>query len=145
MFRNRITELMFKYCFQLLFLQLIFISTINAQNDFSLEKPNGKKLYETHCQKCHQADGKGLVKVFPPLAKSDFLKNYKAVVKAIAHGMNGEIVVNGIKYNQSMPKPNPELSSEEITEITNFIYTNFGNKPKKITQKQVEKVLAEKK
>ena len=31
----------------------------------------GKQLYTTHCSNCHQENGDGLGKLFPPLAKSD--------------------------------------------------------------------------
>src|SRR5690625_747286 len=33
----------------------------------------GEAGYKTHCQACHQADGKGLPGAFPPLADNDHI------------------------------------------------------------------------
>ena len=35
---------------------------------------NGKRLYENYCGNCHQADGRGLGKLIPPLRDSDYFK-----------------------------------------------------------------------
>ena len=33
----------------------------------------GKDIYSVSCVACHQADGKGMENIFPPLTKSDYL------------------------------------------------------------------------
>ena len=35
----------------------------------------GEIVYNDMCITCHLADGKGVPKVFPPLANSDYLRN----------------------------------------------------------------------
>lgn len=43
------------------------VSDMNAQ-----DVANGKKVYEGYCKTCHQANGQGMPKIYPPLAKSDY-------------------------------------------------------------------------
>ena len=64
----------------------------------------GKRVYETACLACHQADGRGLPGAFPPLANSDYLLEdpHRGVVATLA-GLQGKIVVNGIEYDSVMP------------------------------------------
>lgn len=88
----------------------------------------GKTLYITHCTNCHQADGKGLGTLYPPLAKSDYLmKDPVKTVCLIKNGIQGEIVVNGITYNQPMPA-HDNLTNIEIAEIITYISNSWGNK-----------------
>ena len=64
----------------------------------------GKTVYEITCLACHQADGKGLPGAFPPLAGSDYLLGVKdRAVGVVVRGLEGEVVVNGVKYNSVMP------------------------------------------
>jgi mono/diheme cytochrome c family protein len=64
----------------------------------------GKAVYDVACLACHQADGKGLPGAFPPLAGSDYLLGDKnRAVGVVVRGLQGEVVVNGIKYNSVMP------------------------------------------
>ncbi len=76
---------------------------------------------------CHQNDGSGLGKLYPPLAKSDFLeKNLAEVICLIKYGRSGEVWVNGVMYNQPM-KGTPALTELEIAEIATYIYNSWGN------------------
>ena len=55
----------------------------------------GKEVYDNMCISCHLTNGEGVPKVFPPLAKSDYLmKKREASIRAIKYGLKGEIVVN---------------------------------------------------
>ena len=88
----------------------------------------GKNLYLTHCSNCHQADGKGLGKLYPPLAKSDYLmKDPIRTACIIKNGIQGELEVNGVVYNQPMPA-HDNLTNIEIAEIITYISNSWGNK-----------------
>ena len=101
-----------------------FIQTFSLPQ--SVER--GKEAYTTYCQNSHQADGKGTPGVFPPLAKSDFLKKpITAMIDNVLMGQNGEIVVNGQKYNAIMPGQN-YLTDENISDILNYVKNSWGNK-----------------
>lgn len=87
----------------------------------------GKNLYAQHCASCHMEDGKGLGKLIPPLAGSDWLKNNQEKLTCLMiKGMEGEVVVNGTVYNQPMPG-NGELSDFQVTNIINYINHAWGN------------------
>jgi len=103
----------------------------NAQNqdktklEASIQR--GKAIYSDMCINCHLADGKGVPKVFPPLADSDFLrKNQTKSIKSIKNGISGEIIVNGITYNSAMAPLG--LSDKEIADVMNYINNSWVNK-----------------
>ena len=113
------------------------------QEPITLEKSiaNGKDIYADFCVQCHLVNGKGDAKNFPPLDGSDWLGN-KIIksIHAVKFGQTGEIVVNGKKFNNTMPQP-VGLSNKEIADVMNYIRNSWGNKHRKmITLEQVEKV-----
>jgi mono/diheme cytochrome c family protein len=102
---------------------------------------NGKAIYDQLCANCHQSNGKGLGRLIPPLAGSDYMKeDLGRTIRIIKYGLSGEITVNGISYNQPMP-PNPQLTSMEIAEITTYIFNVWGLREGLITVKEVENSL----
>ena len=75
------------------------------------------------CITCHLDNSKGVPKVYPPLAGSDYLKkNRKESIKASKYGMSGEITVNGITYNSVMAPLG--LSDEEVADVINYIHNS---------------------
>ena len=87
----------------------------------------GRRLYLNHCSNCHQENGMGLGKLYPPLNGSDYLdKNFDQVLCIMRYGLQGEIIVNGVTYNQPMPGV-PTLTNLEIAEIATFIYNSWEN------------------
>jgi mono/diheme cytochrome c family protein len=102
-------------------------------------KARGKAIYEELCITCHLADGKGMAGAIPPLVKSDYLlKTPAKAIYAIKYGLTDPIKVNGIEYTTPMPSPN--ISDEEVADVTTYILNNWGNKGKLVTLKEVEKV-----
>lgn len=101
----------------------------------------GKRLYNLHCANCHQADGKGLARLYPPLKGSDYLiPNRIKVICGMRYGQKGEIVVNGIMYNQEMPE-NEKITDLEIAEIATFIYTEFADTVQIVTLNDVKSIM----
>lgn len=102
---------------------------------------NGKVIYDQLCANCHQSDGTGLARLIPPLKDSDYMReDLGRTIRLIKFGLEGEITVNGIPYNQPMP-PNPQLTSMEISEITTYIYNVWGQQEGLITVNEVENFL----
>jgi mono/diheme cytochrome c family protein len=98
----------------------------------------GKALYEANCANCHQKNGTGLGKLIPPIYKSDyFLEDIPRTAKIIKHGQNGEIMVNGVLYNQEMPA-NPKLTNIEIAHIMTYLYNIWGSEAGVIDAQMVE-------
>lgn len=96
----------------------------------------GAMVYTQVCQACHQANGEGIPGAFPPLAKADYLKNVGASIHAVIKGLQGEITVNGVKYNGVMPAQN--LSNEEVANVMTYVYNNFGNDGTVVTPDMVQ-------
>ena len=101
----------------------------------------GKRLFALVCSACHQPDGRGVPNQFPPLAQSDFLNADKnRAIKVLLHGRQGEIVVNGQKFNNSMPSF--PLNDDEIASALTFVYSSFGNSGKEVTAEDVKTLRA---
>lgn len=93
----------------------------------SREFKQGYELYLTYCSSCHLERGQGLRGLFPTLAGSDYLRDHQEDLACIIkYGMEGEIVVNGRKFNQKMIGFK-ELSDFEVTNIMNYINHSWGN------------------
>jgi len=87
----------------------------------------GEKVYQTVCLACHQADGKGLPGAFPPLAGSDYLIGHtERAVGVVVNGLQGEVVVNGAKFNSVMPAM-VQLSDQEIADALTYALNSWGN------------------
>ena len=127
---------------KLSFFILIFPLFIYSQDDnSSISIKRGKSLYEDFCVRCHMPNGKGQKGIIPPLAKSDFLfKHMEESIKALKYGgIDGEIIVNGVKYNSRMEKMG--LYDDEIADIMNYTLNSWGNKyEKRITEEDVKKI-----
>ncbi len=97
----------------------------------------GKMLYEQFCANCHQNNGEGLGRLIPPLNQADYMLNDVGnTVKIIKYGLKGEIVVNGITYNQAMPG-NPQLTDLEIAQLVTYLYNIWGSNRGVIDANQV--------
>lgn len=95
----------------------------------------GKNTYEHNCAACHQMQGQGIEGSFPPLAKSDYLASKTNAIRAVVHGLQGPITVNGKQYNGVMPKLG--LSDSEVANVLTYIYKNWGNQGFEVTEAEV--------
>jgi len=103
----------------------------------------GEKVFQTVCMACHQADGKGLPGAFPPLAGSDYLLGDKdRAVGVVVRGLEGEVVVNGVKFNSVMPAMT-QLSDKEIADALTFAMNSWGNQGGAVSTAQVAAVRAQ--
>jgi cytochrome c551 len=103
----------------------------------------GEELYLKHCSNCHQANGKGLGLVYPPVDVSDFVDNNLAkTICLIKYGTSGEMTVNGKSYNKAMPGV-PTLTDLEIAEIATYIYNSWGRSKGIVEIRQITKILEE--
>lgn len=137
---------------QLLICLLLFSFACNSsekKKDTSIEMTKteqentiarGKQIYTDFCVACHLPNGKGLAKVYPPLANSDYLMNKRELsIKAVKYGQKGEITVNGKTYNNVMTPLG--LSDEEVADVMNYITNSWGNKNDNlITVEEVSKI-----
>ncbi len=102
----------------------------------------GQVLFSSICAACHQPTGRGIPNVFPPLAGSDFLNDDKnRAIKTVINGRQGEIIVNGQRFNNSMPKF--PLSDDDIADVLTYVYNSFGNSGIEVTPAEVAKLRQE--
>jgi cytochrome c551 len=101
----------------------------------------GEKLYEQHCSNCHQKNGQGLGRVYPPVHSSDFMQqNFNEVICLMKYGMTGEVVVNGVAYNQAMPGV-AALTPLELAAIATYIYNSGEHARGLVEQTEVSAAL----
>ncbi len=128
----------------------IFLFFIGFSFSFSQQEPEpnlqesilkGEEIYSDFCVTCHRKKGKGFASVFPPLAKSDYLLNNRTEsIKAIVYGLQGEIIVNGKAYNNTMPSQG--LEPEEVADVMNYILNTWGNTSNKmVTPEEVSSLI----
>lgn len=99
----------------------------------------GEVIYNQTCFACHQANGQGLPGVFPPLAKSDFLMaDPDRAIGIVITGLQGEVEVNHVKYNQVMTPQN--LNDEQIANVLTFVMNSWGNQHEAIAPARVSEV-----
>jgi mono/diheme cytochrome c family protein len=114
--------------------------TVEQDTELQQSIKRGKSIYTDMCVTCHLPNGKGVPKVYPPLAKSDYLmEKREASIKAVKYGLRGKILVNGVEYKGIMS--NLGLYEDEVADVMNYVTNSWGNKnPKMITEKEVEKI-----
>jgi mono/diheme cytochrome c family protein len=115
-------------------------SFVFAQDKAVMEK--GAKVYKEYCQTCHQANGQGLPPVYPPLAKSDYIKNKpkKEIISSVVNGLQGEITVNGKKYNGVMVALPKNYTDEDAAAVLTYVYNTWGNPGGTVTVAEVKAV-----
>jgi len=103
----------------------------------------GEVIFNQTCFACHQANGQGLPGIFPPLAGSDYLMaDAKRAIGIVIEGLQGEIEVNHVKYNQVMTPQN--LTDEQIANVLTFVMNSWGNQHDAVEPGTVAEVRAAK-
>ncbi|MDC8003504.1 cytochrome c [Aureisphaera galaxeae] len=113
----------------------------NIQNPSLKESmERGGLVYTDFCMQCHLANGYGVPGSFPPLAQSDWLTEKRTEsIHAVKYGQQGEITVNGKKYNSYMAPMG--LTDEEVADVMNYIMNSWGNtQTKMVTPAEVKAV-----
>ena len=104
----------------------------------------GKQLYMQNCFACHLPTGEGMAGVFPPLAKSDFLRaDRERAIRIVLKGLNGPVTVNGQTYNGAMPPQGEVLNVEQVADVLTYVTNSWGNSADAFTADEVRKVKGE--
>ncbi|MDE3084578.1 MAG: cytochrome c [Verrucomicrobiota bacterium] len=99
----------------------------------------GKKVFLSACFACHQADGKGLPGIYPPLAGSDFLKtDRERVIRIPITGLSGPITVNGKPFNNLMPPQ--QFTDGQIADVLTYVMNSWGNNFGAVSAADVKRV-----
>ena len=99
----------------------------------------GNQLYAKYCLTCHQADGKGVRGMFPPLSGNAKVTDApEEIIRIVLFGLQGPITVNERDYNQPMP-PQSYLSDKQIADILTYVRSSWDNKASSISSDDVLK------
>ena len=127
-----------------LLLPLLFIAQASAED--------GERLFNRVCAACHQAGARGIPHSYPELrehlaclARQTGGREY--VVGVVNYGLEGEIAVEGDRFDGYMPAAT-SLSSAEKASVLNYVLSLSercqGPEPP-ITQSEVESAIGDKK
>lgn len=120
---------------------VVMFSGMSAQDKASQMK-RGAAVYNEYCKTCHQANGQGLGAVYPPLAKSDYLKSKSKseIIKEVVKGKTGKVKVNGKEYNGVMAPLPAKYTAEDVASVLTYVYNSFGNSGGTVSAAEVKKV-----
>ena len=122
--------------------KLPHIKTPDVEKD-NLRKEStmlGKNLYYNYCGICHQNDGRGARGRWPPLTGTEWVSgDKKRLISIILNGLEGEIQVNDVTYNEVMPQ-HGFLKDNDIANILTYIRQEFGDKADAVSEEEVREV-----
>jgi mono/diheme cytochrome c family protein len=101
---------------------------------------DGQKIYRSACIACHEVDGSGAPRIYPPLPGNANLQS------AIA-ASTLRIILDGAQTLTTPRAPNPgsmpayadKLSDQQIADVATYIRNSWGNSASAVTAAQVEK------
>ena len=107
----------------------------------------GQKVFTNQCAQCHQADGQGVIGVYPPLVASKWVTGHQEVLaRILINGMNGKVLVLGKTYNGNMPAFGPSglnLKAKQIAGVLTYIRQEWGNAASEVTEATMLDYMAE--
>lgn len=100
----------------------------------------GQSIYAHACVSCHEADGSGAPRIYPPLPGN-------ANLQSTDPASTLRIILEGVQTVTTPRAPNPgsmpayakQLSDQEIADVTNYIRNSWGNAAPLVTPEQVKK------
>lgn len=102
----------------------------------------GEPLYAAVCASCHQADGRGLEGLAPPLLDSEWvLGPPERTVRIVLHGVRGPIRVLGKTHTGDMP-PLGVLPDEQIASILTYVRRAWGHTASPVEVEDVRAIRA---
>lgn len=100
----------------------------------------GEKLYNGACTACHEEDGSGAPRIYPPLPGNANLQSSDAssTLRIILDG--AETVTTPRAPNKgSMPGYAAKMTDQQIADVTNYIRNSWGNAAPLVTADEVAK------
>lgn len=100
----------------------------------------GQAIYAHACVSCHEADGSGAPRIYPPLPGNANLQSTDpaSTLRIILEGVQ-TVTTPRAPNPGSMPAYTKQLSDEEIADVANYIRNSWGNAAPLVTPEQVKK------
>lgn len=101
----------------------------------------GAALYAGRCVACHQADGRGLAHVAPPLDGSEWVTGDPVrLTRVVLHGLTGPIEVAGQPWSGAMPAWGASMTDEEIAAVLTHLRASWSNAAPPVSADEVRAV-----
>ena len=143
----------FSYSFVYIFLIFLLVSCsgqnksgskdaagVSQTETLSKNLSAGQEIYKKYCLSCHQANGKGVSGMYPPLAGNPNLKlSNDSLIYIVLLGKAGKIQVNGKEYVGIMA-PHNYLSDEQVSNVLNFLLNGLNNFDMQVKSSEVSQI-----
>jgi mono/diheme cytochrome c family protein len=98
---------------------------------------DGEKIYKGACIACHQADGSGAPRIYPPLPGNALLQSAdpSSTLRIILDG--AQTVTTPRAPNPGSMPAYPKLSDQEIADVATYIRNAWGNAAPAVTPAEV--------
>ncbi len=103
----------------------------------------GAKIYEQHCEQCHQAQGQGIANAYPALAQNRavLLRDPTNLVQAVLYGGYPAVTAHNPRPF-GMPPFVLTLEDREIAAVLTHLRTQWGHQASEVTPLQVNRIRA---
>ena len=100
---------------------------------------HGAAIYEEHCASCHQPDGSGVARIYPPLAQNKAI-SMRDAINAIRLVLNGGFPPStaGNPRPYGMPPFSHVLNGDEIAAVVTYIRNSWGNEAPAVGPAEVD-------
>jgi mono/diheme cytochrome c family protein len=103
----------------------------------------GRGLFTAVCAACHQATGRGLDGLAPPLLDSEWvLGPADRTVRIVLHGLRGPVIVLGRTHTGDMPAFGAALDDQQIASILTYVRREWGHTATPVEPELVKKIRA---
>jgi mono/diheme cytochrome c family protein len=101
---------------------------------------SGAQIYKDRCAACHMDDGRGVARVYPPLANNQAVR-LKNPINAVRIVLNGGFPpsTEGNPRPYGMPPFYQELNDEQVAAVVTFIRQSWGNTASPVWSVDVQK------
>lgn len=99
---------------------------------------DGERIYKSACIACHEADGSGAPRIYPPLPGNANLQSAdpSSTLRIILDGAQ-TVTTPRAPNAGSMPAYDGKLSDQQIADVANYIRNSWGNAAPLVTPAQV--------
>jgi mono/diheme cytochrome c family protein len=100
----------------------------------------GQAIYGRFCVACHETDGSGAPRIYPPLPGNALLQSAdpSSTLRVTLDGAQ-TVTTPRAPNTGSMPPYARDLSDQQIADVTNYIRNSWGNEAPAVTAEQVAK------
>jgi mono/diheme cytochrome c family protein len=101
---------------------------------------DGEQIYAHYCRACHETNGSGAPRIYPPLPANALLQSAdpSSTLRVILDGAQ-TVTTPRAPNTGSMPSYARDLSDQQVADVTNYIRNSWGNEAPLVTPGEVAK------